>query len=101
LSVYVDNAFAVGGWGRWSGGGHLQADTLYELHEFAERIGLRREWFQSKPGRPENDHYDLTRAGRELALEFGAIDEDRAASARRRQAIRQARRGGNGLPGPD
>jgi hypothetical protein len=92
LSVYVDNAFATGDWGRWSGGGHLQADTLEELHEFADRIGLRRGWFQSKPGRPENDHYDLSRRGREHALELGAIDEDRAAGARRRQAIRARRR---------
>jgi Protein of unknown function (DUF4031) len=94
LSVYVDNAFAVGDWGRWSGGGHLQADTVEELHAFAERLGLRREWFQCKPGRPENDHYDLGRRGREGALQLGAIDEDRAAGTRRRQAIRRARREG-------
>jgi len=36
----------------------MQADTLDELHAFAARIS------KSKPGRPENDHYDLTRAGR-------------------------------------
>ena len=93
VSVYVDNAFAVGDWGRWSGGGHLQADTVEELHAFAERLGLRREWFQCKPGRPENDHYDIGRRGRERALELGAIDEERAAGTRRRQAIRRARRG--------
>ena len=92
LSVYIDNAFAVGDWGRWSGGGHLQADTVEELHAFADRLGLRREWFQSKPGRPENDHYDLGSKGRARALELGAIDEDRAAGTRRRQAIRRARR---------
>jgi Ser/Thr protein kinase RdoA (MazF antagonist) len=92
LTVYVDSAFAAGDWGRWTGGGHLQADTLEELHEFAGRLGLRREWFQTKPGRPENDHYDLSQAGRERALQLGAVDEDRAAGARRRQAIRRARR---------
>jgi hypothetical protein len=91
VSVYVDHAFAVGDWGRWSGGGHLQADTPEELHAFAERIGLRREWFQSTPARPENDHYDLGLRGRERAIELGAIEEDRAAGARRRRAIRQAR----------
>jgi Protein of unknown function (DUF4031) len=88
VSVYVDHAFAYGEWGRWSGGGHLQADTPEELHAFAERLGMRREWFQSKPGRPENDHYDLTQRGRERALELGAIAEDRRAGTRRRQAIR-------------
>jgi len=93
LSIYVDNAFAVGDWGRWSGGGHLQADTVEELHEFAERLGLRREWFQCKPGRPENDHYDLGKTGRKRALALGAIDENRAGGTRRRQAIRRARQG--------
>jgi Protein of unknown function (DUF4031) len=76
VSVYVDSAFTVGDWGRWTGGGHLQADTTEELHEFARRLGLRREWFQCKPGRPENDHY-------------------RAAGTRRRQGIRRARIAGN------
>ena len=95
MSVYVDNAFAVGDWGRWTGGGHLQADTTDELHDFARRLGLRREWFQGKPGRRENDHYDLGRAGREQALALGAIDEDRAAGTRRRQGIRRARLTGN------
>lgn len=95
LSVYVDRAFAAGDWGRWTGGGHLQADTPDELHEFAARLGLRREWFQAKPGRPENDHYDLTETGRERALVLGAIDEDRAAATRRRQAVRRARSEGD------
>ena len=91
MTVYVDDAFAVGDWGRWTGGGHLQADTPEELHEFAGRIGLRREWFQAKPGRPENDHYDLTRKGRERAIEHGAVEEDRGDGARRRRGIRQHR----------
>jgi hypothetical protein len=92
VSVYVDHAFAYGDWGRWSGGGHLQADTPEELHAFAERMGLRPEWFQSRPGRPENDHYDLTEAGRALALTLGAVAEDRRAGTRRRQAMRHAAR---------
>jgi len=89
VSVYVDHAFAVGDWGSWSGGGHLQADVGHELHAFASRLGLRREWFQTTPGRPDKDHYDLTRARRVLAIRYGAIEEDRRAGARRRQAIRQ------------
>jgi hypothetical protein len=92
MSVYVDHAFAYGEWGRWSGGGHLQADTPEELHAFAQRLGMRREWFQSKPSRPENDHYDLTERRRVLALGLGAIAEDRRAGTRRRQAIRDAAR---------
>ncbi len=91
----MDHAFAAGDWGRWTGGGHLQADTPDELHEFAERLGLRREWFQVKPGRPENDHYDLTRALRERAVELGAVAEDRRDGWERRQALRLARRAGS------
>jgi hypothetical protein len=45
-------------------------------------------WFQHKPGRPEHDHYDLTRAGRERALALGAVDEPWREGARRRRALR-------------
>ncbi len=49
--------------------GHLVSDTsLEELHEFAESLGLRREWFQMK----SIPHYDLTGEVYELALERGA-----------------------------
>jgi hypothetical protein len=49
--------------------GHLVSDTsLDELHEFAERLGLRREWFQVK----SIPHYDLTGEVYELAIERGA-----------------------------
>lgn len=59
---------------RWS---HLTADTQDELHEFAARLGLRREWFQ--PGRPIDGqpspfwHYDVTSPKRAQALALGAI----------------------------
>lgn len=92
MTVYIDHAFAFGDWGRWSGGGHLQADSAEELHAFAAALGLRRAWFQSQPGRPEKDHYDLTAAGRERALALGALDEDRRTGTRRRRAIRDAAR---------
>lgn len=91
MTVYVDHAFAAGDWGRWTGGGHLQADTVDELHAFAARMGLRRQWFQSQPDRPEKDHYDLSAAGRELALSLGAVAEDRRAGTLRRQALRAHR----------
>lgn len=48
----------------------MRADTLEELHEMAERLGMRREWFQDKPGAP---HYDLIPEAREQAIVFGAI----------------------------
>jgi hypothetical protein len=38
--------------------GHLVSDTsLEELHRFASKLGLRREWFQAHQKHP---HYDLT-----------------------------------------
>jgi Ser/Thr protein kinase RdoA (MazF antagonist) len=88
MAVYVDDAFVAADWGRWTGGGHLQADTLEELHAFAARLGLRRAWFQSRPGRPDRDHYDLTREGRDAAIRAGAIPETARAGVIRRRALR-------------
>lgn len=92
MSVYVDDAFVEGDWGKWSGGGHMQADDVDELHAFAASIGLRRLWFQTKPGRPEHDHYDLTRSRRRMAIEKGAIAESWRTAARRHLVVIRARR---------
>jgi hypothetical protein len=92
MSVYVDDAFCHGNWGRWTGGGHIQADTEEELHAFAARLGLKRAWFQSRPGRPWMDHYDLTRSKREQALALGAVAEDVMSGAgRTRRQIARAK----------
>lgn len=48
---------------------HLWADTLGELHAMADRIGMRREWFQSHSRLP---HYDLVPSKRVLAIKHGA-----------------------------
>lgn len=52
--------------------GHLVTDEpIGALHEFAEGIGLKREWFQDKRDRP---HYDLTTARMiALAMKKGAV----------------------------
>jgi hypothetical protein len=93
MAVYVDDAFCEGDWGRWSGGGHMQADSVVELHEFAARLGLKRSWFQSKPNRPEHDHYDLTAGKRQQALRLGAVAESSRAAAMRHWAAIERRRG--------
>jgi hypothetical protein len=50
---------------------HLTTDgDLEELHAFAERIGLRRSWFQQHKVMP---HYDLTPNKRAQALRAGAV----------------------------
>ena len=48
---------------------HMHSDTSEdELHDFASRLGLKREWFQSKP----YAHYDITPSKRQLAVKLGA-----------------------------
>jgi hypothetical protein len=52
-----------------------QVDTQ-ELHQLAQRIGLKSEWFQNAPNKLP--HYDLTPRRRAMALEFGAVHATRA-----------------------
>jgi len=69
--------------GRWC---HLTTDgNLEDLHEFAQGIGLKREWFQDHPRVP---HYDLRPSKRARALEAGAV----FVSAREQALRRRARR---------
>jgi hypothetical protein len=51
---------------KWS---HLFGDDVEELHRFAKGLGLRRSYFQDKPGFP---HYDLTPVKRNMAILKGA-----------------------------
>lgn len=50
---------------------HLLADTEAELLAFAERLGLKREWFQRDHALP---HFDICRAKRQAAIAAGAIE---------------------------
>lgn len=85
MTVYVDDAMIDAAVGRltsrWS---HLIADDPDELHDFANRLGLRRAWFQdpTRTGHPrarlgsraaENWHYDLTAGKRAQAIRLGAV----------------------------
>lgn len=72
MSVYVDDSRIAWRDKHWS---HLQADSLDELHAFAEKLGLKRSWFQHHEGRPELDHYDVTESMRKKAIDLGAIPE--------------------------
>lgn len=66
MTVYVDRpAFHFKGRRSWC---HLTADTLAELHKFAARLKLRREWFQDH----RIPHYDISEQKREIALGMGA-----------------------------
>lgn len=55
---------------RWC---HMWSEDVQALHRIAHLIGMRREWFQDKPGFP---HYDLTPGRRRLALVAGAVERD-------------------------
>lgn len=57
---------------RWNKSCHLFADSLEELHAFAESIGMKREWFQNT----KLPHYDLTEARRKKAVAKGAVEVD-------------------------
>lgn len=77
MTVYVDNAqiqATVGRWNtKWS---HMWADTQEELHEFANRLGLKRAYFQAptekQPFKNRLWHYDVTESKRITALKMGA-----------------------------
>jgi hypothetical protein len=72
---------------------HLITDALEAepLHQFAERIGLRRAWFHdgSVP------HYDLTASMRARAVACGAIEVDRYRLVELVQELRRRKREGN------
>jgi hypothetical protein len=87
MSVYIDDAVHLWRGRRWA---HLMADSLDELHDFAERLGLSRQVFQDKRS---GAHYDIDIALRERALTMGAIAISRHTDRERvRAIIRQAKR---------
>ncbi len=99
MAVYVDNfrtPARVGSVsGRWS---HLTADTVDELNDFAARLGLRPEWFQTCKRKCHSTlpcvhwHYDVTDKYRSAAIAAGAkpidIREMGALTSARRSALR-------------
>jgi hypothetical protein len=65
----------------YTDGLHIVADTEEELHEFAKRIGLKREWFQDHP---EHPHYDL------LGCMSAKAEKNGAAKIRPRDLLRKS-----------
>ncbi len=78
MTVYVDflmdHGWVLHGRPTWSCHLLSDQDDVTELHEIAVKIGLKRQWFQSKPG--STPHYDLVPAKRTLAIAHGAIAID-------------------------
>lgn len=71
MAVYVDEEGILWRGREWC---HLVADSLDELHAFADRLGLQRRWFQSETLYP---HYDVTKSVRIRALALGAQGANR------------------------
>ncbi len=74
---------------RWRGDvwAHLASDASYdELHAFADRLGLRRRWFQG-------DHYDIPAHVRERRFLLGAeaVTSRELVTRLRRAGLRKAR----------
>ncbi len=67
MTLYVDNANLP--YGRMLMC-HMVTDSkdLNELHKMAERIGLKREWFQNH----SIPHYDISLSKKGLAISYGA-----------------------------
>ena len=91
MTVYVDDAVTLWRGQRWA---HLMADTLVELHAFAQALGLRRDSFQDKRS---GAHYDVPAALRAQALALGAVPISRHVDrAQVRAVIANARAQGRG-----
>lgn len=71
MAIYIDNVRILWRGRRWC---HMVAENLDELHQFASRLGLKREWFQDSASYP---HYDVTVETKAVALQIGAIEGDR------------------------
>ena len=56
--------------------GHMTStDSAEELHAFASKIGLKREWYQTPGHGEEHAHYDLTTTRmRRKAIVSGAVE---------------------------
>lgn len=73
MTIYVDDLRMIAQVGscrgRWS---HLSSDKdTGELHEFADRLGLQRYWFQ-RGSQGWDWHYDVTDNKRRRAIQLGA-----------------------------
>lgn len=79
MACYVDPLFDIAGLSKnwpYAQACHLMADTLDELHAMADKLGLRRAWYQG-PGKASHPHYDLTPNKRRQAVVLGAVEVDR------------------------
>ncbi|HEX3640674.1 MAG TPA: DUF4031 domain-containing protein [Ktedonobacteraceae bacterium] len=74
MTVYVDELMSCLPTRKWpyKKACHMRADTEDELHTFAAKIGLKREWYQNHHRNPVMWHYDLNAGKRKEAIQKGA-----------------------------
>lgn len=58
---------------------HMWADSLEELLEMADKIGVQRKWLQQPP-KASWVHFDIALSKKKLAIENGAILTDKYGS---------------------
>lgn len=67
MTVYIDDMYRYPiGQFRNMKMSHMIATTEEELHAMADRLGLKRSWYQG-------DHYDVSLFKRDLAIRYGAV----------------------------
>lgn len=69
---------------------HMMADSLDELHQMADVIGVDRRHFQG-------DHYDICKAKRKLAVDAGAVEITQREMVKVRQENRAKKQREKGL----
>lgn len=99
MAVYVDALRATVPNRNWkfTEGCHMFADSLEELNEFAQQIGMSRAWLQG--GRGRLLHYDLTKAKREKAIMHGALFAERRLTGEYIRKARETYNNGNARTG--
>lgn len=66
---------------------HMFADSLDELHAMADRIGLKKKWFQGR----KTPHYDVCQSKRRIAVRLGAVEINRRQAVTLIRASREKR----------
>lgn len=79
MSVFVDPIFAWPKSPKWPWGkaSHMYANTAEELHAFAAKLKLKREWCSDHTHKGSIGllHYDLTPGKRAEAVRLGALEK--------------------------
>ena len=70
MAVYVDDMRANYGRMKMC---HMLADSVAELLDMADKIGVDRKWFQAL----SHPHFDIALSKRALAVQHGAVEVDR------------------------